>query len=264
MGQDSSSNSSSRSLNWLILLVVGSLAGASVGIVVDQPKVRQHFMLPQELDEELSKVQNNPPQELADRVRKAGIKNDYENAALAVGISGAVLCGVIGGLFGWFRRKTLGLLLGLVVGVILGGALGVGGGIASKWLETKSPVSAMKDKETEELIRAMKMHAAAWGAVGLAAGIAIAVSSRSMKESIENLIVMGIVGGITGAVFPFLSMIVFKTAKVSRPIPDTTNATIFWIALAGGIIGLTAGRLAGRSPKQPSKAETQPETTSDS
>jgi hypothetical protein len=227
---------------WLILLTTGLVAGAGAGYFVDQEKYREYHQMPQDLVDELAASKTpNPPQDLSDRMRAAGTKNDYHNAALVVAISGAILGGLIGGLCGGIRRKTVGLLAGLVAGALLGAAAGYGGGWASKEIQVRFPITSIK-----ELYRAMMMHAAAWGAVGLGTGLAVGVSSRSPKQFIENTLMIAVVAGLAGAIFPFLAMYFFPSARTARPIPSETDATIFWVALTGGLMGLTAGRLVGQ------------------
>ena len=242
MGQPSLPPSSTVKFAWLILLTTGIAAGAGAGYFVDQEKYREYHKMPQNILDELAASKTpNPPQDLADRMRVAGTKNDYRNAALVVAISGAILGGLTGGLCGGIRRKTFGLLAGLVTGALFGAAAGYGGGWASKEIQVRFPITSM-----DELLRSMMMHATAWGAVGLGTGLAVGVSSRSPKQFIGNALMIAVVAGLAGAIFPFLAMYFFPAARTARPIPSETDATIFWVALTGGLLGLTAGRLAGQ------------------
>ena len=255
VGQPSLPPSSTVKFAWLILLTTGLVAGAGAGYFVDQEKYREYHKMPQDLVDELAASKTpNPPQDLSDRMRAAGTKNDYHNAALVVAISGAILGGLIGGLCGGIRRKTFGLLAGLVAGALLGAAAGYGGGWASKEIQVRFPINTFKfifpsiHNTTDELLRSMMMHAAAWGAVGLGTGLAVGVSSRSPKQFIGNALMIAVVAGLAGAIFPFLAMCFFPSARTARPIPSETDATIFWVALTGGLMGLTAGRLVGQKP----------------
>lgn len=241
-----------RTILWIaVFTIVGIAAGLACGVAAERiPGGNGRdpvFDISDEVKEKLAKSKSpNPPPPLAEQMRLEGIEADFKNGMLAIGIAGAVLCGLFGLLAGVYRKSAFGAIVGLLAGVVLGAAGGAAGGYLGKLVSTKIPMTDM-----DELYRAMLMHAGTWAPVGLAAGLTSGIAACSGRMIVKGAILCLLVGSLAGAAFPFASMFLFPTGKSDRAIPQGYGNILFWVALAGGLLGFTVGRLQAVACKIP-------------
>lgn len=264
MAESPQTTGAGGSLLWVgIFTLLGVAVGLGCGVAAERIPGGADgrdpvFDISDEAKEELANIKSpNPPPPLAERVRLEGIEADFRNGMLAIGIAGAALCGLFGLLVGVHRKSAIGAIIGLLAGVVLGGAGGIAGGYLGKLAATKIAITDM-----DELYRAMLIHTGTWAPVGLAAGLTLGIAACSGRMMGKGAVVCLIVGAMAGAAFPFASMFLFPTGKSDRAIPQGYGNILFWVALAGGLLGLTVGRLQVATCKVPQPQNAEPDAES--
>ena len=215
-----------------VLLIAGVLGAVATFLFVN--RFESYSKAPPELAnlEPMSASAEETRQQMA-AFKKAAI----ENAAICFALGGAAVAGLMGLACGMLRKSPAGAVVAMIVGGIAGVLLGAAGGYGESSL-----LYYLKENQGDMngTVRAILAHAIAWGAVGLAAGIATAVSGdRSLSG---QRIVAGLGAGIVGGVlYAPLAMVVFPLANPEVILPEGAGNRALWIAVP---IMLTAIALA--------------------
>jgi hypothetical protein len=142
---------------------------------------------------------------------------DTRNAAVAFGLLGASLGGILGLAGGLARRSSSAMLTAGTLGAILGLATGAGLSFAVLPLFFRTePIYPEYD-----LTISMIMHGSIWGAMGAAAGLAFAVGLGEWRLLGRSL-VAGFVGAVLGAVvFDLIGVVLLPVGDTGQPISST-------------------------------------------
>lgn len=220
-----------------LFLVGGLVAAAGGGFAASQ--LREYFDMPEDLKAEFERSKGaNPPPELMERMRVAGIQAEYRNAALVVGLTGGLLCGLLGALAGFARSAVPGMAIGWAAGVIVGAPAGAGGGLLARYVIDQIPVATM-----DSFIRAMLIQAGAWVPIGLAAGLVVGLFTGGVKTATGTAASALLAAAIGAALFPFASMYLMPVNRLDRAVPESLTAGLLWTALPCLLIALATGRL---------------------
>jgi len=139
------------------------------------------------------------------------------NGALAFGLLGLCLGGLVGTAGGLARRSAPAIVLAGLVGALLGMALAAGASLAliPVFLRTWT------DNPKYELVLPMIMHAPIWGLTGAAAGMAFAVGWGD-RRLIGRALAAGFVGAALGAIaFELIGAGLFPLSNTGMPISTT-------------------------------------------
>ncbi len=235
---DSSNNKTgSNLLPSIVILALGIVAGIASGVLIDQ--FYGTFTVPEEL-------LNAPGPPYSAEVEK-GLAEETplvhsRNTALCVGIAGGMIVGLLGLGIGIARRKPLASIVGLVAGFLLGSGAGVGGGFANAWVEQNAPGIELFQMATESVgeavgdvagfrryATALLSHLAGWIPVVLSLGVI--AGGKSVSQVVRHC-GSGIgIAILASALYPFLTAIVFPTAKPEFHVPHGTEARILWTTL---------------------------------
>jgi hypothetical protein len=182
--------------------------------------------------------------------RKGQTIADTQNAALALGVVGAILglgLGIAGGLASGPIRLGRGTIAGLV-GLAVGGALGVS---ASMALVPVFYQTRMANPLSLDLTIPMLVHAGIWSAVGTGGGLAFGLGLGGDRRRIARATIGGLVGGALAAVaYEIIGAFAFPLADTPKPLSLTWGTRLLARLLvttmaAGGVaafLTLEAGR----------------------
>jgi hypothetical protein len=135
-------------------------------------------------------------------------------AVLAYGVQGAVLGLLLGLAGGAAAGSARGAVFGGVTGLVLGGAAGAGAslGAFTAFMRTVDPGA-------EDLITPLAAHAAVWGLLGAAAGIAFGAGSRGGMAAVARAAIGGFVGAAIGAaLYEVAGALLFPNDQTSQPV----------------------------------------------
>ena len=170
------------------------------------------------------------------------------NGALAFGVLGVCLGGLLGIAGGLARRSVSASVVAGLVGSILGLALAVGACFALLPYFLKT----LPDHPDYDLILSMIMHGSIWGLTGAAAGLAFALGLGE-RRLLGRALVAGFAGAVLGAIaFDLIGGVLFPLANTGQPISTTWPTRLLarllvTVATAGVVILL----LPGSRPRRP-------------
>jgi hypothetical protein len=142
---------------------------------------------------------------------------EVRNGALAFGLLGVCLGGFLGAAGGLARRSAPAIFGASVLGAILGLATGalVSFGLLPFFLDTQPY------HPEYEMILSLIMHAAVWGLMGAAAGLAFAVGLGE-RRLLFRAIAAAFVGAVLGAIiYELAGAAIFPLASTGQPISTT-------------------------------------------
>jgi len=211
-----------------ILLGLGLAVAVIVGIAVEQLQL-VFDVDPALLAELEASTTPNPSPALMEQIRLSGMRAERLDAAVFVGLLGAVAAGAfaVGAVATGIKRGNAAVAI--VIGVVAGGILGTAGGYASEMIAQEIEVHEM-----DELFRSLVVHVPAFALIGLAAGFA----AGGLKGA-----VLGCTAGlITVPICVFGGMILFPQEKTLRSIPQESFHFTAWCVVALGLCALAVGR----------------------
>jgi hypothetical protein len=158
------------------------------------------------------------------------------DGALTYGVQGAVL-GLMLGLAGaWARGSGRSAAVAGGSGLVLGGLIGSGSAML-----LSSIYFAYADPISNDLLLPLATHAALWGLVGGAGGLAFGLGAGGRGAWIARAAAGGVVGGAIGAAcYEVLGAIAFPLARTSQPIAEASLARLLAHASTGVLAALGA------------------------
>jgi hypothetical protein len=150
-------------------------------------------------------------------------------AALAFGVLGVCLGGSLGIAGGLARRSAPAAAAGGLLGAVLGGLIGAGStmGLIPFSLQMRS----LHPKT--DLIIGMLVHGTIWGALGIAAGLAVAVGLGEPRLAVRAA-ASGFVGAVLGAIaFDLIGAFAFPLANTDSAISRTWATRLIARLLVG-------------------------------
>ena len=235
MAQFEPPNAGARPLSslrlWSLSLLAAILAGLGSWYVGEQTYTRLEVTtagLPQEVLRDRGR--------LATAMAKLTTISQSTRAAAAYGILGGTL-GLGLGLAGGLARKAIGAaVVSGIVGVFLGAAAGAGPpwGLVPRYYE--SLLAATESEETNDVVRGLIVHAAVWGAVGLAGGLVLGMGAGGWKRTFLGAI-GGLMGGLLAAVtFDFVGVASLPNGATGLPVSPAWTTRL----MAHGLVALFA------------------------
>jgi hypothetical protein len=153
------------------------------------------------------------PDVLSTLLRNATPGAEAKNTAVAYGLLGLLLPGLLGLAGGLTRRSPRAALAAMLVGDLAGAGLGIGLSVAMTHL-----FFHYLDPESG-LMLGLLIHAGIWVPIGAAAGLAFGIGLGGRRSVVRALL-----GGIAGAVlatmaFEVAHAIAFPLARLEAPVP---------------------------------------------
>ncbi len=167
------------------------------------------------------------------------------NAALAMGLSGAVM-GLVFGLAGAAsRRAATAAAFAAIVGLVLGAAAAAGTALAAVPLASKlhqrDPGNA-----SIEMASSLLLHGLPWAAMGAVGGLAFGIGRGERREALRGLLA-GVMGGIAGAfLYEIVGELALPGSKLIEPVGATWQARLLAQALAVMSVAVGLVALCGR------------------
>lgn len=204
----------------IVALVVAALIGAYLSeLVVDANKER--FYTPE------PGLPPFPEEFLIERMW-----NYIYNHSICYGGLGAIMCGLLCAVAGFFRGVSSGIV-GLIAGTIVGLVLGVATGVAGHFIS-----EALFPSTLESMFKAMMIFSPLWLVLSLA-GTTISALVTGKKGAIVRAIVPSIMGAIIATVaYPILVSILFPVEwpGLSLPLASSVRLTCYVVG-ALSIVG---------------------------
>jgi hypothetical protein len=172
---------------------------------------------------------------------------NLQNAAIWLGVSGAIL-GCLLGLLVYLARRSAGAFLKLLfIPTICGAVAGAASGATAVYINhvARQNMASGATSPSEQII--MVMHSVTWLTLGLGVGFGIALSRRtSVGNRFEPAIFTGIAGMAGGCLYPIVAGLFFVAVNSSLPIPfiEPAAGRILWLSLPSVLMGLAVSRNA--------------------
>lgn len=199
----------------------------------------ERFPVPAIPDSMVSLPDDSP--EVRSAMRSAQQTADFRNAALGFGLLGAALGGMLGG--GAALRSALAAARGIVAGILIGGVLGACSGLARVFVQ-----SQLDRTHLDLTVRSTLSYAVGLALIGLGAGLAVGLA-RLSRSAAARCGLAGAFGGlIAGALYPFLTAVVFPLEHANQPLPTGTLNPLLFAGLVSLLIGAAVGRALDQSP----------------
>ena len=169
-----------------------------------------------------------PPQRVPQKIRMSNIEvllpshhtenaAAAKNAALAFGLLGTCLGGLLGMAGGLARQSKSATVTAGLLGAALAAALGAGVSLAL----LPYGLQAQLDHTDNDLAIALAMHCLSWGPLGAAAGLAFAVGLGQKGMAIQT-VTAGLTGALAGTIcFELIGTVFFSHAGTIYPIAIT-------------------------------------------
>lgn len=172
-----------------------------------------------------------PPEVLAALARV-----ELGDMAIAFGVAGAIIGGVLGGGLVLFSPQGATATRGAGVGFIAGATLGAVGGFANVLVSR-----SIETSEFDDLFKGMFIHLAYWVCMGIAFGMTVGVTVR--RASIARAIGTGIGAGVVASLlYPLVSMLLFPAARLELLVPFDLGSRLLWFGLSSGLLAWAAVR----------------------
>jgi hypothetical protein len=183
-------------------------------------------------------------------------RSDVKRAVMAHGFRGAALATALG-LAGGLARRRVAIVAG-VVGLVFGCAAGVGAafGVFNAYFRYLDPISG-------DLLLPLISHAAVWGALGAAGGLAFGLGLREGPGCAARTALGGLIGAVLGAaVFQLAGGFAFPRAKTDMPlaaeaVARLTAEVLCGLSVAAGVAVAYAGAFAAAKRIGDSEARSQ-------
>ena len=158
---------------------------------------------------------------------------DRANASIWLAAVGAVFGAILPLIACLLRHSGRRTLAGVTGGILLGGGMGfLAGRTAVSTYHRIAPGVAES--------RYMMMHGLTWAIIGLAIGLACELGNRllTVRSAAGALAVGGIMGGVAGAMFPFVVAIAAPLLDSSIPVPALGTGMIVFIGVGALMISI--------------------------
>ena len=158
---------------------------------------------------------------------------DLDNASIWLAVIGAIFGAILPLIACLVRHSGKRTLIGVVAGILLGGGMGYLAGRTA--VSTHDSIAPGVAESTY-----MMMHALTWAIVGLAIGLACELGNRliTARSAAGALTVGGIMGGVAGAIFPFVNAIAAPLLDSSLPVPALGTGMIVFIGVGALMISI--------------------------
>lgn len=187
-----------------------------------------------------------PGPEDAARLAAGSLVIFYKHMAIWMGVTGALLGGLMGATVGSFRPSRRSILISAVGGLALGALGGAVAGPLAVWMDQLAQDNVPKGQLTVPEYFVILMHGATWLVIGLGVGLGVGLGSPAnrAKSAVESGLMAGAAGLLAGIVFPIFVGILFPVTKADLPIPDIEDPTgrLIWLLLPSVLMGLALGR----------------------
>lgn len=194
--------------SWILLATLAVFSGVAIWAIAEPLRARYQGKA------SVVQTQSGPSLQVRDEDQAIA---DTMNGMLFAGIAGGLLGAVLGIAGGGIRRSWGAGLFGAVLGGMLGAALGAA---ASRVLLPVyfGQVADPEAKLSGELMASLMTRAGIWGAIGLAAGMALA-SGMGRWDRLAMAMVSALIGGMMAAAFyEIVGAAAFPSFKTSQPI----------------------------------------------
>lgn len=163
------------------------------------------------------------------------------NAALAMGLSGAVV-GLGFGLAGAAsRRAATGAAFAAIVGLVLGAAAAAGTALAAVPLASKLH-HRDPGNSSIEMASSLLVHGLPWAAMGAIGGLAFGIGQGERRQALRGLLA-GVMGGVAGAfLYEIIGELALPGSKLIEPVGTTWQARLLAQALA--VMSVAVGLVA--------------------
>lgn len=233
---------------WIVYPIAAVVAAAAVYaacVAVNGPLLVQ---FPEEYLELASAINNPEATQEAARMAQENASANTMQLYVAVGIA---LGFVFGGAGGINRRSGLGVVLGLV------GGTAAGAGIGYLTFRVVFPLADnLLQNQPDPFVRAVYLQSAAWGLLGLAAGIAVALGTLHLGKGLTAIVASVISGGIGGLIYVLFVGWLDSGAPVQELIQKVGLSRTAWATIPPLLIGLVLARgLSRHEPKKTDEAD---------
>ncbi|NQV23333.1 MAG: hypothetical protein HQ518_03105 [Rhodopirellula sp.] len=195
------------------------------------------------LPEEFMNLGGMPtPEEMA-AANAAQFATNTGNAMVWLGITGAILGGVLALATGLLRRAGMGIVIGTVAGILAGGGLGyLAGNLAvSNHASLQVSVNGPSSQLEQQI---MVLHGITWGIIGVGVGVGAGLARRTItvRSLLVSVIVAGTMGCVAGGVFPIIAGVAAPLENAVLPVTAHGTGRIIWMGLASLLIAGGLGR----------------------
>lgn len=201
--------------------------------------VRELYQVPQEL---LAPTGMPSPEEL-DAIAAAQVVDDTRNAIAWMGITGAILGGMLTLVSGLLRRAGKGIAIGMVAAILAAGGLSyLSGNLAvSRFEASKVPAN---DNALSPEHNTMIMHGISWGLIGLGVGVGCGLARPKIEARpvLVSVLVAGVMGCVAGGVFPIVLGVAAPLESSINPVPISEVGRMVWMGLSSLLIAAGLGR----------------------
>ena len=168
---------------------------------------------------------------------------DTGNAMVWLGMTGAILGGVLALSTGLLHRAGMKIALGTGVGILAGAGFGLLSGklAVAQFSSIKATLLGATSNAEQQF---MMMHGMTWGLIGLGVGLGCGLGRRTIdaRAIVTSMVVAGVLGGVAGGVFPIVLGVAAPLVTSAAPIAAPGTAQSIWIGLAAMLMGAGLGR----------------------
>lgn len=174
---------------------------------------------------------------------------DTGNAMVWLGMTGAILGGVLALSTGLLHRAGMKTALGTAVGILAGAGFGLLSGklAVAHFASIKATLLGATSNAEQQF---MMMHGMTWGLIGFGVGLGCGLSRDTIdvRSIVTSIVVAGILGGVAGGVFPIVLGVAAPLVTSAAPIAAPGIAQSIWIGLAAVLMGGGLGRTSLAMP----------------
>ena len=184
------------------------------------------------------------PQEKLDALRVAQDKVDLHNALLEFGVLGVLVGAVFALGEAVARRSVRAAIVALVAAVLLGGL----GGLAAGAVGNTAHRPFGKRGVPAELSDTVKVQVFTLATLGMGVGLAIGVSTLSLRTAVVSALAGLLVGVLAGFLYPVVLFSFWPTTPSDSLIPAGRADRLLWIGLFVALLGLLVPAVARQPP----------------
>ena len=172
-------------------------------------------------------------------------KAGSRNAALAMGLTGAMV-GLVFGLAGAAsRRAATAAAFAAILGLVLGAAAAAGTALAAVPLASKLH-QRDPGNSSIEMASSLLVHGLPWAAMGAVGGLAFGIGQGGGRQALRGLLA-GVMGGLAGAfLYEIIGELALPGSKLIEPVGATWQARLLAQALAVMSVAVAIAALCGR------------------
>lgn len=161
----------------------------------------------------------------------------YRNTALAIGLFGFAVGGLLGAGTGAARRSVRTAVLCTAGGLLLGGLFGAVGGYASIWVMEQLALTRLPTR-----FQNLGSQATAWLTVAVGIGLGLSLPGGRWRRVAASTGGSVVAATAACAAYVVLAAILFPLENSDLPVPEGNLNRLLWATMTAGLIGVALAR----------------------